>query len=254
MNNPFKQMLAAKNPAGPYPVGTWCMSTSPLVAEALGCAGFDWAVVDMEHSPLDLQDLVHMLQAVAGTPMVPITRVPWNDAVMVKRVLDAGAQTLMFPFIQSADEARSAVQSAKYPPQGTRGMAGMSRGARFGTVKDYFKVANQTVAVILQIETPQALAQLEDIAGVGGVDSIFMGPGDMSGALGMPGNTMHPDVMALMADAAKRCRKFGVPIGTVGGTVEAVTAYRAMGYDYIGCASDLALMMRQSAAVLSALR
>ena len=114
MQNPFKEMLASKNLPGPYPVGTWAMSSSPLVAEALGCAGFDWAVVDMEHSPLDLQDLVHMLQAIAGTGMLPITRVPWNDAVMVKRVLDAGAQSLMFPFVQNADEAKRAVAVAAY--------------------------------------------------------------------------------------------------------------------------------------------
>ncbi|MEO6623541.1 MAG: aldolase/citrate lyase family protein, partial [Burkholderiaceae bacterium] len=135
MNNPFKTMLARKDlPAG-YPVGTFAMGASPLIAEALGHAGFDWAVVDMEHTPLDLADLVHMLQAMAGTPMQPVTRVPWNDTVMVKRVLDAGAQTLMFPFVQTVEEARKAVAACKYPPQGVRGMAAISRGSRFGTVK-----------------------------------------------------------------------------------------------------------------------
>lgn len=254
MQNPFKQMLASKNLPGPYPVGTWAMSSSPLVAEALGCAGFDWAVVDMEHSPLDLQDLVHMLQAIAGTGMVPITRVPWNDAVMVKRVLDAGAQSLMFPFVQNSDEAKRAVAAAKYPPQGSRGMAGMSRGSRFGTVKDYFKVANQSVSVILQVETPEAMARIEEIAGVEGVDSIFMGPGDLSGAMGHVGNPMHADVVALMTDGVRRCHKLGVPVGTVGGTAEAVATYRASGIDYIGVASDLGLLMRQSASVLSSIR
>jgi 2-keto-3-deoxy-L-rhamnonate aldolase RhmA len=254
MQNPFKQMLANKNlPAG-YPVGTWTMSASPLVAEALGCAGFDWVVVDMEHSPLDLQDLVHLLQAVAATRMLPITRVPWNDAVMVKRVLDAGAQTLMFPFVQSADEARRAVASTKYPPQGNRGMAAMSRGSRFGTVKDYFKVANHSVSVILQVETPEAMSRIEEIAGVDGVDSIFMGPGDLSGAMGHVGNPMHAEVVALMADGVRRCHQLGLPVGTVGGTVEAVATYRASGIDYIGCASDLGLLMRQCASVLTTLR
>ena len=146
MHNPFVSLLQRKDlPAG-YPVGSFVMAASPLVAEALGHAGFDFGVVDMEHTPLDLADLVHLLQAIAGTPMLPITRVPWNDTVLVKRVLDAGAQTLMFPFVQTADEARKAVAACKYPPQGVRGMAAMSRGSRFGTVKDYFKVANQGVA------------------------------------------------------------------------------------------------------------
>ncbi len=254
MQNPFKTLLARTDfPAG-YAVGTWVMSASPVVAEAVGCAGFDWGVVDMEHTPLDLLDLVHMLQAVAGTPMLPITRVPWNDTVMVKRVLDAGAQTLLFPFIQNADEARNAVAAAKYPPHGVRGMAGMSRGSRFGTVKDYFKVANETVTVILQIETPEAMSRLEEIAGVPGVDSLFFGPGDLSGAMGHVGNLMHDDVVKLMADGVRRCHAMGKPVGTVGGTPEAVATYRASGFDYIGCASDLGLMMRSFSAVLSSIR
>ncbi|HNW00615.1 MAG TPA: aldolase/citrate lyase family protein, partial [Burkholderiaceae bacterium] len=113
MQNPFKALLARKDFPGSYAVGSWIMSASPVVAEAMGCAGFDWGVVDMEHTPLDQMDLIHMLQAIAGTSMLPITRVPWNDAVMVKRVLDAGAQTLMFPYIQSAEEARRAVAATK---------------------------------------------------------------------------------------------------------------------------------------------
>lgn len=254
MNNPFKHMLARTDHAAGYPVGTWVMSASPLVAEAVGCAGFDWAVVDMEHTPLDMMDTIHLLQAIAGTPMLPITRVPWNDTVMVKRVLDAGAQTLMFPFVQTVHEAAHAVAAAKYPPQGVRGMAAMSRGSRFGTVKDYFKVANDAVSVIVQIETPQAMAHMFDIASVPGVDSVFIGPGDLSGAMGHVGNLLHPDVVALMAAGVKECHRAGKPVGTVGGTPEAVATYRGMDIDYIGCASDLGLLMRNSAAVLSAIR
>ncbi len=254
MNNPFSDMLARTDHGAGYPVGTFVMSASPLAAEAMGHAGFDWAVVDMEHTPLDLSTLVHLLQAIAGTPMLPITRVPWNDTVMVKRVLDAGVQTVMFPFIQNADEARSAVAACKYPPQGVRGMAAMSRGSRFGTVKDYFKVANQGVSVLVQVETPAAMADIDAILAVPGVDSIFMGPGDLSGAMGHTGNLMHAEVVALMAAGVKRCHAAGKPVGTVGGSAEAVATYRAAGFDYIACASDMGLMMRQCAAVLSAIR
>ncbi len=254
MQNPFKTMLARKDMPAGYPVGTWVMSASPVVAEAVGCAGFDWGVVDMEHTPLDLMDLIHMLQAVAGTPMLPITRVPWNDTVLVKRVLDAGVQTLLFPFVQNADEASKAVAAAKYPPHGVRGMAAMSRGSRFGTVKDYFKVANDGVSVIVQIETPEAMAKLEEIASVPGVDSLFFGPGDLSGAMGHVGNLMHDDVVKLMADGVKRCHALSIPVGTVGGTPEAVAIYRASGFDYIACASDLGLMMRNCASILSTIR
>jgi 2-keto-3-deoxy-L-rhamnonate aldolase RhmA len=230
------------------------MSASPLVAEAMGCAGFDWAVIDMEHSPLDSLEVIHLLQAVAGTPMLPITRVPWNDTVMMKRVLDAGAQTLMIPFVQSVAEAAKAVAAAKYPPLGVRGMAAMSRGSRFGTVKDYFKVANDAVSVIVQIETPEAMARIDDIARVPGVDSLFFGPGDLSGAMGHVGDLMHADVVSLMAEGVKRCHAAGKPVGTVGGTPEAVAIYRAAGFDYIGCASDLGLFMRAATGALSVIR
>ena len=141
--NPFQQLLA--NRAQKVPIGTWVMSASPIVAEAIGTAGFDWGVIDMEHAPLDLMDLVHMLQAVGNTPMAPLVRVPWNDTVFVKRVLDAGAHSLLFPFIQNADEANKAVAATRYAPEGMRGMAGMSRASRFGTVPNYFMQANANV-------------------------------------------------------------------------------------------------------------
>lgn len=254
MNNPFKTLLARQHHAAGFPVGTFVMSASPVVAEAVGCAGFDWAVIDMEHTPLDLADLVHLLQAVAGTPMLPITRIPWNDTVMVKRLLDAGAQTILFPFVQNAAEAAKAVAACKYPPSGVRGMAAMSRGSRFGTVKDYFKLANDGVSVIVQIESPEAMDRLEQIAQGPGVDSIFIGPGDLSGAMGHVGDLLHPAVVDVMARSVKRCHALGKPIGTVGGTTDAVATYREAGFDYIGVASDLGLMMRTCAATLSTIR
>jgi 2-keto-3-deoxy-L-rhamnonate aldolase RhmA len=254
MNNPFKALLARTGFSGGYPVGGWIMSGSPIVAEAMGCAGFDWAVVDMEHSPIDHMDLVHLLQAAAGTPMLTITRIPWNDTVLVKRALDAGAMTLMLPFVQNAAEAKSAVAAAKYLPEGIRGMAAMSRGSRFGTVKDYFKVANQAVSVIVQIETPEAMERLEEIATTPGVDALFFGPGDLSGAMGHVGDLMHADVVALMAQGVKRCHAVGKPVGTVGGTPEAVEVYRAAGFDFIACASDLGLLMRSCTATLNTIR
>ena len=240
--NPFQELLAAR--ATKVPIGTWIMSASPLVAEAIGHAGFDWAVLDMEHTPLDLMDLVHLLQAVGNTPLVPLVRVPWNDTVNVKRVLDAGAHSLLFPFIQNADEAKKAVAATRYPPEGVRGMAGMSRASRFGTVPNFFKQANANVCAVLQLETPESIARLEEIAAVPGVGGLFVGPGDLSGVMGHVGNLTHPDVMDLMADAAQRAHKIGMPIGTVGGTPEVVAKYRAIGYDFVAVASDLGLLMR----------
>lgn len=250
--NPFRQLL--DNAATHRPVGTWVMSASPLVAEAIGLAGFDWAVVDMEHSPLDLMSVVGVLQAIAGTPMLPVLRVPWNDTVIIKRVLDAGATTLLVPFVQNADEARRAVAATRYPPQGIRGMAGMSRGSRFGTAPDYLRTANAGQCVIVQLETPQALAELEAIAAVDGVDALFIGPADLSAAMGLVGQLTHPAVMAALADGVKRCHALGKPVGIVGGTAEVVAQYRALGFDFLAIASDLGLLMRAAQAASAALR
>ena len=250
--NPFMQMLAR---AGATPqVGTWIMSASPIVAEAIGCAGFDWGVVDMEHTPLDLMTVVHVLQAVAGTPLLPVVRVPWNDTVAIKRVLDAGAQTLLVPFVQNADEAHAAVAACRYPPEGVRGMAAMGRASRFGTVPNFFATANRSIGVIVQLETVAAIDRIDEIAGVEGVDALFVGPGDLSGTMGHVGQLTHPEVIAVTRQAIARAKALGKPIGTVGGTPEVVAQYREMGFDFIAIASDLGLLMRAAQAALNAVR
>jgi 2-keto-3-deoxy-L-rhamnonate aldolase RhmA len=250
--NPFQQLLS--NAGSAPPVGTWIMSASPLVAEAVGCAGFDWGVVDMEHTPIDLMNLVHMLQALAGTPLVPVVRVPWNDSVALKRVLDAGAQTLLVPFVQNAAEAREAAAACRYPPDGIRGMAGMSRASRFGTAPNYLTKANEGISVIVQLETPEAIAQVDEIAAIEGVDALFVGPGDLSATMGHVGQLTHPDVIALTRRAVQRAKAAGKPIGTVGGTPQVVAQYREIGFDFIAIASDLGLLMRSAEAALSAVR
>ncbi|MFO1325820.1 MAG: aldolase/citrate lyase family protein [Rubrivivax sp.] len=250
--NPFKQLL--KRAGSQPPLGTWLVSASPLMAEAAGHAGFDWAVIDMEHGPLDMGDVVHLLQAVAGTRLVPIVRVPWNDTVTIKRVLDAGATTLLVPFVQTADEAAAAVAATRYPPQGVRGMAGMSRAAHFGTLADHFGTANRRLSVIVQIESADALGRLESIAAVDGVDALFMGPADLSASMGLTGKLTHPKVMAAMADAARRCQALGKPLGTIGGTPEVVTQYRAMGYGFLAVDSDIGLFVQASQRAVQALR
>jgi len=250
--NAFRQLLQSSG-AHP-PVGTWISSASPIVAEAIGCAGFDWGVVDMEHAPLDVMGVVQVLQALASTKMLPVVRVPWNDAVMVKRVLDAGAATLMFPFVQDADEARRAVAATRYPPEGVRGMAAMSRATRFGTASNYFKTANQNVGVIAQVETPQAIAQLDAIAAVDGVDALFIGPADLSAAMGHLGQPAHPAVLEVMARAVQRCKSLGMPVGTLGNGPEIVAQYRAIGFDFVAVASDIGFMMRAAQSAIAALR
>lgn len=250
--NAFRQMIRAAGAHGP--VGTWIMSASPLLAEATGHAGFDWGVIDMEHAPLDVMEVVQVLQALSATKLVPIVRVPWNDAVMVKRVLDAGATTVMFPFVQNEEEAARAVAATRYPPQGIRGMAGMSRANRFGTVPNYFGTANKQMGVIVQLETVQALQRLEAIAAVDGVDALFIGPADLSGSMGLVGQTMHPAVMDRLSDAVLRCKAIGMPVGTIGGDPESVAQYRAAGFDYVAVGSDLGLFMQGARSAIAALR
>lgn len=250
--NAFRQLL--KSAGSHPPIGTWVMSASPLIAEALGHAGFDWVLLDMEHAPADIMEVLHMLQALSATRAVPVVRVAWNDTVLVKRVLDAGAATVMFPFVQSAEEAAMAVASTRYPPEGVRGMAGMSRASQFGTRHNYLKTANAGMGVIVQLETPLALQSLEAIARVPGVDALFVGPSDLSAAMGHVGDALHPAVLEAMGDAAQRARALGKPIGTLGGTPEQVAQFRAAGFDYVALSSDLGLMMRGAQSALAALR
>jgi len=250
--NAFRQLL--KSSGAHPPVGTWVSSASPHVAEAIGCCGFDWGLIDMEHAPLDVSGLVQMLQAVGCTKMLPVVRVPWNDMVVVKRVLDAGATTLMFPFVQNADEARRAVAATRYPPEGVRGMAGTSRATRFGTTPNYFKTANQNIGVIVQLETPTAIEQLEAIAAIDGIDALFIGPADLSAAMGHIGQLTHPAVMALMAQAVQRAKALAMPIGALGGNPEMVAQYRAIGFDYVAVSSDIGFIMRGAQAAIAALR
>lgn len=237
----LKSRVLARNTA---PLGSWLMAGSPTVAEALGHCGFDFLVVDMEHSPIDLGETVAMLRALAGTPTEPIVRLAWNDQILVKRVLDAGARTLMFPFVQTAEEAREAVSFTRYPPEGVRGVAVVHRASGYGRKPNFFKTAHEDLTVIIQLETPTALAigRLTEIAGVPGVDSLFVGPGDLSAAMGHIGNAAHADVQALIARAAKTARALGKPIGIVGSTPEMVRRYLDYGYTWVAVAADISFM------------
>ena len=248
--NPFRERL--KQPG--VPLGTWLMSGASSTAEAMGRAGFDWLLLDLEHVPVDDRDAVGILQAIAGTRAAAVARLAANDPVLFKRALDMGAQTVMVPFVNSADEARRAVSYAKYPPAGIRGFAAMHRASGYGTVKDYGRRANESVYTIIQLETPQAVAALEEIAAVPGVDALFLGPGDLSASMGHIGNLAAAPVQAAIADVAARCRRIGIPCGIVGPSPEMVVSFGAAGYDFVAVASDMGMMMRQATAFIDAIR
>ena len=250
--NRFKSWMQTKG-ATP-PLGSWIMSASPIIAEAMGYAGYDWLLVDMEHSPIDLAQATAIMQALSGTPSEVVLRVPWNDSVMVKRVMDAGARSIMFPFIQSVEEARAAVAATRYPPQGTRGVAAMHRASRFGTAPDYLARANDQVAVILQLETPEAVALMPEIAALDGVDAVFIGPGDLSGGMGLLGQIGHADVQAALRGAAQAAQAAGLACGIVGADPASVRSYIEMGFSYVAIASDLGLLMGAAKSAASAVR
>ena len=248
--NHFKRAIAS----GKRPVGTWLSSGSPATAEALGCAGFDFLVVDTEHTPIDVPQMTEILRAIAGTPAQAIVRPPWNDMVMIKRALDAGAQSLLLPFVQDENEAKRAVASTRYPPAGVRGVAGTHRGSRFGTVPNYMKSAASEICVIVQIETLAALARLEAIAAVDGVDSIFVGPNDLAASMGHLGDMNHAAVQEKVAFAAKECRRLGKPCGIIGGSPEVVATYLDYGYSWVAVNSDVGMMVGRAQDFLAKVR
>jgi len=250
LENPFRQRLTQPG----APLGTWLMSGAPSTAEAMGRAGFDWLLVDLEHVPMDARDALHILQAIAGTHACPVARLAANEAVHFKRALDMGAQTVMTPFVDDAEAARRAVSYAKYPPLGSRGFAAVHRASGYGAAPDYARRANDSVYLIVQLETPEAIAALEDIAAVPGVDALFLGPGDLSANMGHIGNIAHPDVQAAIADVARRCRAINKPCGIVGPTPDMVTHFIALGYAFVAIASDMGMMMRQAQSFIQAVR
>jgi 2-dehydro-3-deoxyglucarate aldolase/4-hydroxy-2-oxoheptanedioate aldolase len=237
--NSFKRALHAGRPL----FGVWLMSGAASTAEAMGCAGFDFVVVDTEHVPVDAPQMIDLLRAVAGTPAPAVVRLPWNDIVLVKRALDAGAQTVMLPFVQNADEAARAVAYTRYPPEGVRGVAGVHRANRYSTVPGYFHAAAAELCVAVQIETAAALEALPAIAAVPGIDTIFIGPNDLAASMGLLGDMGHPRVKDALRHAARMCQAAGMPCGIIGGTPETVGMYVDYGYTWIAIGSDMGFMV-----------
>ena len=252
ITNRFKTWLGATDSR--RPIGTWLMSAAPATAEAMGYVGFDFLVVDMEHVPIGISDLVSILRAVGCTPAEPVVRIAWNDQIIVKRVMDAGAKTVMLPYIQSAEDAKRAASFMRYPPIGARGVAAMHRASKYGRAANYLGQANREICTIVQLETPEAIDQLAAIAAVEGIDALFVGPGDLAAAMGHIGNVAHPDVQALIAKAAKDARSAGKPVGIVGPNPDMVHRFIDYGYDFTAIGSDMAMMIDRAASWLDTVR
>lgn len=207
--NAFKKRLASNT----RQLGFWLTLGSAYAAEAVAGAGFDWLLVDMEHSPADPECVLAQLQAIAPYPAAPVVRPPQNDAVIIKRLLDLGAQSLLIPYVQSAAEATAAVAAVRYPPQGIRGVSATTRASRFGRIPGYGRVADRELCLALQIETEAALDELEAIAGIDGVDALFFGPADLAASLGHIGEPGHPEVTRTILEGIHRTAAAGRPAG-----------------------------------------
>jgi 4-hydroxy-2-oxoheptanedioate aldolase len=241
--NTFKQAIAG----GRLQVGLWSSLCSNITVEILAGAGFDWLLLDTEHSPNELPMVNAQLQAAAaGGSAHPIVRVPWNDMVTIKRYLDIGAQSLLIPYIETEQQARDAVAFTRYPPDGVRGYAAAARASRFGRVKGYPQVCQDQLCVLLQIETRQGLDNLEKIAAVEGVDGLFIGPGDLSAALGHLGDLKHPEMLAIIDSTIRRIQACGKPAGMLTPDEALARHYIDLGCLFVAVGSDLGLLARRA--------
>jgi 4-hydroxy-2-oxoheptanedioate aldolase len=238
--NAFKHAIAK----GELQIGLWCSLCSPITAEIVSHSGFDWLLLDTEHSPNEVPDVLAQLQAVQAGTASAIVRPAWNDIVLIKRFLDIGAQTLLIPFVQNPDEARRAVEATRYPPGGIRGITGSGRASRYGRVKDYLKNASREICLLVQVETRGALDQIEAIASVDGIDGVFIGPNDLAASFGHIGNWGHPEVQAALEDAVRRLKKIGKPAGILTPNEEEAKRFIQWGYVFVAVGADLGLLAR----------
>jgi 4-hydroxy-2-oxoheptanedioate aldolase len=238
--NTFKQAITS----GQCQVGLWSGLASPIVAEIIAGAGFDWIVIDGEHGPNDISTLLPQLQAMRGGTAEPVFRVPWNDMVIIKRAMDVGARTLLIPFVQNVEEALRAVAAMRYPPLGIRGVSVAPRANDYGRIRNYHRNAHLDTCVLVQVETRVALREIESIAKVEGVDGIFIGPSDLAADFGQLGNPRQAEVQAALKDAASRIRAAGKAAGILTGNLDDVESLFEMGYNFVAVGSDVGLLAR----------
>jgi 4-hydroxy-2-oxoheptanedioate aldolase len=243
--NAFKRALQA----GKAQIGLWSSLSSNYSVEVIAGAGFDWILLDCEHSPNDLESLLAQLQAAAPYPATSIVRVPWNDMVTIKRVLDIGAQSLLVPYVSTAEEAKAAVSYTRYPPKGVRGVAGTTRATRFGRVKDYARRAHEEICLLVQVETQAALDNIEAICAVDGVDGVFIGPADLHASMGYTGEIANPKVKPLIDDAIRRIRKGGKAPGILTPNEADAKHWLECGALFVAVGADVGILARGAEAL-----
>ena len=235
---------------GRHQIGVWSSLGGNTAPEALAACGFDWVLIDAEHGPIEPIDVLPALQAIAGYPEVSaIVRPPDNNATVIKRLLDMGAQTLLIPFIQTRQEAEEAVKAIRYAPEGIRGMAGITRASRFGKVKNYPSHAHEEICLLVQAETTLAIENLEDIATVEGVDGVFIGPADLAASMGYAGRPDHDDVVEVCEDAIQRLKEIQCPAGILTLNEDIARRCIKLGTLFTAVGVDLAMIVKESTAL-----
>ena len=235
--------------AGETLIGCWVALADDYAAEIMGGTGFDWLLIDGEHAPNDLRSIRAQLSVLERFDVGPVVRLPVGEIWMIKQLLDAGAQTLLIPMVESAEQARELVRACRYPPAGIRGMgAALGRASGFNTIPDYVKSADDQICLLVQVESRAGIEALDDILAVEGVDGVFIGPGDLSADLGFQGNAEVPEMRQLIEETLGRIAKAGKAPGILGMSDAAIERYLSEGARFVAVAADVMLLSQAARA------
>jgi 2-dehydro-3-deoxy-L-rhamnonate aldolase len=238
LHNSFKNAIAK----GDVQIGLWLSTATSYMAEISATSGYDWLLLDGEHAPNTIQTQYAQLQAIAPYSSHPIIRVAEGNRTLIKQALDIGAQTLLVPMINSAQDAQEMVSAMCYPPKGVRGVgASVARASRWGRVNDYMQVAEENLCLLVQAETKEAIDNLDEITKVDGVDGVFIGPADLSASLGYVDNAGHPEMQAIIEKSIKRIRALGKAAGTLAVDPEMAKKCIEWGASFVAVAVDTML-------------
>ncbi|ASP34213.1 aldolase/citrate lyase family protein [Labrenzia sp. VG12] len=239
-------------------MGCWVGLADPYVAEITASAGFDWLLIDCEHAPNDLRSMMAQLRVVEASDSKPVARLPIGDTTLIKQFLDAGAQTLLIPMVESKAQAEELVRAVRYPPQGMRGVgSALARASGFSAIPDYLKTADAEICLLLQVENRAGLAELDGILSVEGVDGVFIGPADLAADMGHIGEPMHPDVVATITDALTRISSAGKAPGILTTNADFAATCLKLGSLFVATSIDVTLYaaaIRKAAEVSRELR
>lgn len=230
-------------------IGCWSALGSPITTEVLGLAGFDWILLDGEHAPNDVLSFIPQLMALKDSKSMPVVRPPQNDPVVIKRLLDIGFYNILVPYVETEEDALQAVAATRYPPAGIRGVSVGHRSNGYGTVQDYFNTINDNIGVLVQVESRLGVENVDAIAAVDGIDCIFVGPGDLSAALGYIGQPNHPEVQKVIQDIFAAAKRHGKAVGILAPVEADALRYLEWGATFVGVGSDLGVFRSASQAL-----